>query len=670
MTKAPEKETLGFQTEARQLLDLMIHSLYSNKEIFLRELISNGSDAADRLRFEALTNDGLYEGDGDLKIRVNIDKKARTITVTDNGVGMGYQEVIDNLGTIAKSGTKQFFAALTGDQAKDAQLIGQFGVGFYSSFIVADRVTVTTRRAGLGSEGGVRWESTGEGEYTIERIDRAQRGTEVTLHLREDQDEFLEGYRLRGIIRRYSDHISLPILMPKEQGDSDSDDEGEDEGEDTVNSATALWSRSKSEVTEEEYHEFYKHVAHDFEDPLAYVHSRVEGNIEYASLLFVPARAPYDLWDRNVRRGVNLYVRRVFIMDDAEQLMPAYLRFVRGVVDSADLPLNISREILQKNKQIDAIRAGSVKKILDLLRKLAKNDSDKYAKFWGEFGKVMKEGVIDDAKNKDQVAKLLRFATTSTEPDTQSVALEDYVGRMKEGQEKIYYVTADSDATARNSPHLEIFKKKDIEVLLLTEEIDEWFVHHLNDFEGHALHAVSKGELDLGDIDGEEAESKAEDSDDTHAALLSAFRDGLGERIKDVRITHRLTSSPACLVADEHEMGAHLERILKSAGQQVTTAKPILEINPDHPMIQRLSKEADSARQKDWAAILLEQAMLSEGGKLDDPAGFVRKLNEMFLAMISDGPAAAPAKPKAKKATKKKRVTKKTAAKAKKSEAG
>ena len=657
MTTSTKKETHGFQTEVRQLLDLMIHSLYSKKEIFLRELISNASDAADKLRFEALSNDGLYEGDGELKIRISCDKEARTVTIEDNGVGMDYQEVIDNLGTIAKSGTKQFFQALTGDQAKDAQLIGQFGVGFYSTFIVADRVTVTTRRAGLGVESGVCWESIGEGDYTIERVERAQRGTEVVLHMKEGEDEFLEGYRLRSIVSRYSEHISLPILMSKETSTEDADGEREE----TVNSATALWTRAKSEITESEYREFYKHVAHDFEDPLAYVHSRVEGNLEYASLLFVPARAPYDLWDRNVRRGVNLYVKRVFIMDDAEQLMPPYLRFVRGVVDTADLPLNVSREILQSNKQIDAIRSGSVKKVLDLLANLAKNEADKYATFWGEFGKVMKEGVIDDAKNKDQLAKLLRFASTSTEGQTQSASLADYVGRMKDGQEKIYYVTADSYATARNSPHLEIFEKQGIEVLLLTDEIDEWFVHHLNEFDGHALQSVAKGELDLGGLEPDVKEKK-EAADEAHGELLKAFRDALGDRVKDVRITHRLTSSPVCLVADEHEMGAHLERILKSAGQQVTASKPIMEVNPDHLMIQRLSTETDEERQKSWAAILFEQAMLSEGGKLDDPAGFVRKSNEMFLAMVTDNQTAAPAatkaKPKARKAPKKKPTTK------------
>ncbi len=653
-----EKETHGFQTEVRQLLDLMIHSLYSNKEIFLRELISNGSDAADKLRFEALTNDALYEGDGDLKVNIAFDKEARTITISDNGIGMGHEEIMENLGTIAKSGTKQFFQSLTGDQAEDAQLIGQFGVGFYSSFIVADKVTVTSRRAGVMHEGGVRWESSGDGEFTIERLTVPNRGTEVVLHLKEGEDEFLDGFKLRSIVKRYSDHISLPIVMPKE---------GEDEtGEETINSATALWVRSKNDISEQEYNEFYKHIAHDFEDPLAYVHSRVEGKLEYTSVLFVPARAPFDLWDRNVRRGVNLYVRRVFIMDDAEQLMPTYLRFVRGVIDSADLPLNVSREILQKDKQIESIRAGSVKKVLDMLSKIAKTDAEKYQKFWGEFGKVMKEGVIEDGKNRETVAKLLRFATTHTGTDEQTVSLEDYVGRMQEGQDKIYYVTADSFSTAKNSPHLEIFDDRGIEVILLTDEIDEWFVGHLNEFDGKQLRSVAKGELDLDGAD--KAEKKSDDDEDSksddseaeqeHGELISMFKAALGERVKDVRVTNRLTSSPACLVADEHEMGAHMERLLRSAGQSVDMSKPIMEINPDHAIVQRFVGESDETRRNDWASILFDQAMLSEGGKLDDPAGFVKRMNQLLLSLsanTTDGKTAAP---------KKKRTAKKKTAKA------
>jgi molecular chaperone HtpG len=631
------KETRGFETEVRQLLDLMIHSLYSNKEIFLRELISNASDAADKLRFEALSDDSLYEGQGDLEVHVGVDEKARTITVRDNGIGMSREEVVENLGTIAKSGTRQFFEALTGDQARDAELIGQFGVGFYSSFIVADRIVVTSRRAGLGREDGVRWESAGEGEYSVETVEVAKRGTKVVLHLREGVDEFLDGTRLRDIIRRYSDHISIPIRMLK-QGDDET-------GEETVNTATALWTRAKHEIGDEEYNEFYKHVAHDFEDPLTYLHARVEGNLEYTTLLYIPRHAPFDLWDRNVRRGINLYVRRVFIMDDAEQLMPPYLRFVRGVVDSADLPLNVSREILQQNRQIDAIRSGCVKRVLDLLAKLAKDEPDKYAGFWGEFGRVVKEGLIDDAKNQEGIADLLRFASTHGDSSEQTVSLADYVERMKEGQEKIYYITADNYATAKNSPHLEGFTHKGIEVLLLTDEVDEWAVNHLSEYKGKPLQSASKGELDLGGVeDGEKTEAPVEPE---HAPLVDGFTEALGDRVKSVRVTHRLTSSPACLVADEHEMGAHLERLLKAAGQRIDSAKPILEINPEHPMVKRFVQEPDAQRRRDWAGILVDQALLSEGGRLEDPAGFVKKLNEMFLAVAAPASSAKPSSAKA-----------------------
>ncbi len=655
MSSTTEKETRGFETEVKQLLDLMIHSLYSNKEIFLRELISNASDACDKLRFEALTNDALYEGEGDLEIHVDYDKEARTVSVRDNGVGMGHQEVVENLGTIAKSGTRQFFEALTGDQAKDAELIGQFGVGFYSSFIVADKVTVTTRRAGVPPEGGVRWESAGEGEYTIERLNVPRRGTEVTLHLREDQDEFLDGYRLRSIIRKYSDHILSPISMRRE---------GEDEtDEETVNTATALWARSKNEIEDSEYNEFYKHVAHDFEDPLAHVHSRVEGTLEYTTLLFVPSRAPFDIWDRNVRRGVKLYVRRVFIMDDAEQLMPPYLRFVRGVADSPDLPLNISREILQKNKQIDSIRGGCVKRVLDLLASIAKDDGEKYAKFWSEFGRVLKEGVIEDSKNREAVAKLLRFASTHAEGDEQTVTLDDYVGRMKEGQEHIYYITADSYSTAKNSPHLEIFAHKGVEVLLMSDDIDEWVVNHLTEYEGRALQSVSKGELDLSAIESVRAEEEtgaaaegeeaSEKDASAHEALVASLKTSLADKVKDVRVTDRLVKSPACLVADEADMGAHLERLLKAAGQKVEGARPILEVNPGHPLVRRLSSLSDEDRRRDWAEILFAQAMLSEGGRLDDPADFVRRLNEMFIELAATPRTTRKSKARPRRATKK-----------------
>ena len=656
MAEVQAKETHGFQTEVRQLLDLMIHSLYSNKEIFLRELISNASDAADKLRFEALSDDGLYEGDGELKVGISFDADARTVTVRDNGIGMTREEIVEDLGTIARSGTRQFFESLTGDSAKDAQLIGQFGVGFYSSFIVADRVTVTSRRAGRPASEGVRWESGGEGEFTVETIDLAPRGTEVVLHLRDGEDEFLDRYRLRGVVRKYSDHISIPIVMPGE-GKDDDEGEGEDKGkgkgkdEETINAATALWTRNKAELEDDDYNGFYKHVAHDFEDPLAWVHSRVEGNLEYNLLLFIPARAPFDMWDRNVRRGVKLYVRRVFIMDDAEHLMPSYLRFVRGVIDSADLPLNISREILQENRQIQSIRNGAVKRVLDLLRGVAKDDAEKYAKFWEQFGRVLKEGVVEDDRNREPIAKLLRFASTHNSGDEQTVTLEDYVGRMKDGQKGIYYITADGYRTARNSPHLEVFDKHGLEVLLLADPIDEWLVMHLTEFDGKPLASVTKGELDLGDVAAEEEEAGTE-TDDDHAPLLEQFREALSERIKDVRVTRRLAASPACLVGDEHEMSRHLERILDAAGQQVTAARPTLEINPDHPMVTRLAQETDAARRQDWAELIFDQAMLSEGGKLEDPAAFVRRMNALIVSLAQGAPAK-PARKRAARTTRK-----------------
>ena len=655
MAEAQTKETHGFQTEVRKLLDLMIHSLYSNKEIFLRELISNASDAADKLRFEALSDDTLYEGDGELKVRVSFDRDARTITVRDNGIGMTREETAANLGTIARSGTRRFFESLTGDSAKDAQLIGQFGVGFYSCFIVSDRVTVTSRRAGRPASEGVRWESGGEGEFTVETVEVEARGTEVVLHLREEEDEFLDRYRLRSIVRKYSDHVSIPILMPGE-GKAEAEDEDEDEAtddeskdedkgrdEETINAATALWTRNKNEIGDDDYKGFYKHVSHDFEDPLAWVHSRVEGTLEYSVLLFIPTRTPFDLWDRNVRRGVKLYVRRVFIMDDAEHLMPAYLRFVRGVIDSADLPLNVSREILQENRQIRSIRAGSVKRVLDLLAGLAKDEPDKYATFWEQFGRVLKEGIVEDDKNREQIAKLLRFASTHDADDAQTVSLDDYVGRMKEGQKGIYYVTADGYRTARNSPHLEVFDKHGLEVLLLADPIDEWLAMHLTEYEGKPLVSVMKGELDLGDVAGEDDASEDEASEDEadgngdHAPVLEKFREALGERVKDVRATRRLSTSPACLVSEEYEMSRHLERILGAAGQKIDGAKPILEINPDHPMVDRLAAEPDPDRCKDWASLIFEQALLSEGGRLEDPATFVRRMNELIVTLAQGG---------------------------------
>jgi molecular chaperone HtpG len=623
MAVETHKETLGFQAEVRQLLDLMIHSLYSNKEIFLRELISNASDAADKLRFEALTDDALYEGNSDLNIRVAYDKQARTLSVSDNGIGMSRAEVIDHIGTIAKSGTRQFLAALSGDQQKDARLIGQFGVGFYSVFIVADKVTLTTRRAGLGAEHGVRWVSDGRGEYSIETVERPGRGTEVTLHLKQGEDEFLDGGRLRRIVHKYSDHITLPIVMQTE---------GKDEDE-TVNRASALWARPKAEIKPEEYDEFYKHVAHDFEVPLTHVHSRVEGKQEYISLLYVPGRAPFDLWDREKRHGIKLYVRRVFIMDDAEQLMPAYLRFVRGVIDSNDLPLNVSREILQHSRDIDAIRSGSVKKVLDLLDELAHKDPEKYARFWAEFGRVLKEGLIEDATNRERLAKLLRLASTHTDGETQNVALADYVGRMPPGQDKIYYLTAESFAAARYSPHLEIFRKKGVEVLLLVDRIDEWVVEHLTEFEGRPLQSVAKGKLDLGKLEDQEETRAHEKTTAECKELVERIKATLGERVKEVRVTYRLTDSPVCLVSAEHDMSANLERLLKAAGQKAPARLPVLEINPGHPLVVRMNQESDDRRFADLSHVLLDQAWLSEGGQLEDPASFVRRLNDLLLTL-------------------------------------
>ena len=632
MSKVVEghKETLGFQTEVKQLLHLMVHALYSNKEIFLRELISNASDACDKLRFEALGDDALYENDGELKIRVTYDADAGTVTVSDNGIGMSREEVIENIGTIAKSGTKQFFESLTGDQAKDAELIGQFGVGFYSAFIVADKVTLTTRRAGMTPEHGVRWESDGQGEYTLETVERAQRGTEIVLHLREDCKDFADGYRLRQIIRRYSDHIAIPIYMPKE---------GDEEGEERVNQAAALWKRPKKDISEEEYNAFYKHISHDFEDPIAHVHTHVEGSQSYSSLFYIPRRAPFDLWDRDARHGIKLYVRRVFIMDDAEHLMPNYLRFVRGVVDSDDLPLNISREILQRNRQIDSIRAASVKKVLGLLEQLAQNQPETYQSFWDEFGQVLKEGPAEDPANKERIAKLLRFSSTVAETEQQTVSLQDYVSRMQEGQDKIYYITAESFSAARNSPHLEVFRKKNIEVLLLHHRIDEWMMSYLTEFEGKSFVSVAKGELDLGELEDEQEKAAVDEAAKELGELTEKLKVQLAGKVKDVKVTHRLTDSPACLVVDEHAMGTTLQRLLKAAGQEVPKFEPTLEINPRHPLIQRLRDERDDNRFADWSSILFDQALLAEGGSLDDPADFVGKLNRLLL-VLSEGAGA------------------------------
>ena len=632
MTVEAHKETLGFQAEVQQLLRLVAHSLYSHKEVFLRELISNASDACDKLRFEALTDSALYESDPELKIRVSFDKDARTITVTDNGIGMDRQEVIDNIGTIARSGTRQFMQKLSGDQAKDANLIGQFGVGFYSSFIIADKVTLLTRRAGMGSEHGVFWESAGEGEYTLETVEKSTRGTEVILHLREDEAELLNEWQLRSIITKYSDHITLPVLMPVQKFGDDKD-APPTMVEERINQAAALWARPKSEVTEEEYKEFYKHIGHDFEDPLAWTHHRVEGKLEYASLLFIPARAPFDLWDREQRHGVKLYVQRVFIMDDAERLMPRYLRFVRGVIDSNDLPLNISRELLQSSKVVDSIRAGSVKKVLGLLEDLAGSDAEKYGKFWKEFGRVIKEGSAEDYGKREQIAKLLRFASTHNDNADQTVSLADYIGRMKDGQDQIYYIVADSFAAAKNSPHLEIFRKKGLEVLLLTDRVDEWLMSHLTEFEGKHFQSVAKGALDLDKIASEEEKQEQKQAEDQFKDLLTRVKAVLGDRINEARISSRLTDSPACLVVDEHALSAHLERLLRDAGQSVPISKPYLELNPAHSLVQRLKAEADAGRFSDWTHLLFEQAVLAEGGQLEDPASFVKRLNGLLLAM-------------------------------------
>ncbi|MDO9311282.1 MAG: molecular chaperone HtpG [Nitrosomonas sp.] len=627
------KEQLSFQAEAKQLLKLMIHSLYSNKEIFLRELISNASDAADKLRFEGLTDAALYESDSNLSIRVSYDVDEQTITISDNGIGMSRQEVIDHIGTIAKSGTREFFNSLTGDQAKDANLIGQFGVGFYSAFIIADKVTLITRRAGLTPEHGIRWESSGEGDYTLETVTKQTRGTEVILRLRKDEDEFLNGMRIRTIIRKYSDHITLPILMKKEewsQEESKNKITGEDE---TINQANALWARPKNEITVEQYNEFYKHVAHDFEPPLAYLHARVEGKQEYTQLLYIPARAPFDLFDREHRHGIKLYVQRVFIMDDAEKLLPNYLRFVRGVVDSNSLPLNVSREILQESKDIESIRAGIVKKVLGLIEELSKSENDegkeKFRTFYREFGQVLKEGAGEDYANRERIAKLLRFVTTESDTEEPAVSLEAYLHRMKEGQDKIYYVTADNLKAAKNSPHLEVFRKKGIEVLLLSDRVDEWLVTNLTEFEGKPLQSVAKGGLDLGSLEDETEKEEREKESGAYQELIDKMKAALSEQVKDVRVTFRLTESPACLVADTYDMGGNLERLLKSAGQKVQHAKPILEINPHHPMVQRLKTEVENF--EDWSHILFDQALLAEGGQLEDPAAFVKRLNELLL---------------------------------------
>jgi molecular chaperone HtpG len=630
MTAAANTETRGFETEVNQLLDLMIHSLYSNKEIFLRELISNASDACDRLRFTAISDASLYEEDIELKIKISYDKDNRSITISDNGIGMTREEVIDHIGTIAKSGTRAFLDSITGDEKNDAKLIGQFGVGFYSSFIVAEEVTLHTRKAGADADQGVEWVSQGKGEYSIASFEKAERGTEITLKLHEGEDEFLNDWKLRSIITAYSDHIDFPVVMDKTVEPEEEDGETVIE-EEMVNQASALWTRSRSEIKEEEYREFYKHVAHDFEDPIDWSHNRVEGTNEYTSLLYIPARAPFDLYDRESRSGIKLYVQRVFIMEDAEKLMPRYLRFVRGVIDSNDLPLNVSREILQGSKVIDSIRSGSVKKVLGMLEKIAKNDPEKYQKFWKEFGKVLKEGPAEDFANREAIARLLRFATTHTGDEEQGVSLDDYIGRMPEGQDKIYYIAADSHSAAKNSPHLEIFRKKGIEVLLLSDRVDEWLTSHLMEYEDKKLQSVAKGELDLDD--DETSEKELEKKAKSAEKLLKRMKDALKEKTSDVRVTNRLTDSPACIVLNEQDMAMHMQRILKEAGHELPGTLPILEINPDHPIVKKLDTEKSKKKFADWSSILFDQALLAEGGQLDDPAGFVAKLNKMLVTI-------------------------------------
>ncbi|WP_416308054.1 molecular chaperone HtpG [Neptunicella sp. SCSIO 80796] len=642
MAEVAHQETHGFQTEVKQLLQLMIHSLYSNKEIFLRELVSNAADAADKLRFRALSNDALYENDGDLRVRISVNKDAGTITIADNGIGMTRDEVIEHLGTIAKSGTKEFFGQLSGDQAKDSQLIGQFGVGFYSSFIVADNVIVRSRAAGADASQGVEWTSAGEGEFTVADIEKADRGTEIILHLREEEQEFLDDWRLRSIVGKYSDHISIPVQMYKEEQPERDGPKGPDgeEGEkipavpahwEAVNKATALWNRDKSEVSDDEYKEFYKHISHDFGDPLHWSHNKVEGKTEYTSLLYIPAKAPYDLWNRDQKHGLKLFVQRVFIMDDAEQFMPTYLRFVKGLLDSNDLPLNVSREILQDNKITQAMRQGCTKRVLQMLERMAKNDADKYQTFWNEFGNVIKEGPAEDYANKDKIAALLRFASTHSDSDEQNISLDDYISRMKEGQSKIYFVSADSHKAAKNSPHLEVFRKKGIEVLLLSDRIDEWLMQHLTEYAEKSLQSISRGDLDLGDLDDEESKQAQEKAEQEVKGVLERAKTVLGDKVTDVKFTHRLTGSPACVVVDEHGMSTQMLKLMEAAGQPVPEAKYTLELNPEHQLVKLMADEQDEARFAQWSEVLFEQASLSEQGSLKDPAAFVQKLNQLLL---------------------------------------
>ncbi|KPD25115.1 molecular chaperone HtpG [Idiomarina zobellii] len=635
MAEAGQMEKHGFQTEVKQLLHLMIHSLYSNKEIFLRELVSNASDAADKLRFKALSDNSLYGDDSELFVRISVDKDAKTITISDNGIGMTRDDVMNNLGTIAKSGTAEFFGQLSGDQAKDSQLIGQFGVGFYSAFIVAEEVTVRTRSALDNNTAGVEWRSRGEGEFEIADIEKARRGTDIVLHLKDDAEEFLDEYRLRGIINKYSEHLSIPVQMWKEPVPESEDSEGNkveaQPGEwETVNSGKALWTRDKSEITDDEYKEFYKTVAHDFDEPLLWTHNKVEGTTEYTNLLYIPKRAPWDLWNREQQHGVKLYVKRVFIMDDAEQLMPTYLRFVRGLVDSNDLPLNVSREILQDNKITRSMRNGSTKKVLQILKKLAKDNKEEYQQFWDTFGNVLKEGPAEDHSNRERIAELLRFASTHNDSAVQSVSLDDYIERMKDAQDKIFYIVADSYEAAKNNPALEIFRKKGIEVLLLSDRIDEWLMSHLTEFKEKQLQSVTRGDLDLGELDDEENKAEQEKAEEAFKENLERFEKALGDKVKKVRVTHRLTDSPACIITDEHDMSTQMAKLMEAAGQAVPETKYIFEVNPEHALVQRMLEKDDDTF-KEWAEVLLDQATLAERGNLKDPASFVTKLNKLML---------------------------------------
>ncbi|MBZ9612795.1 molecular chaperone HtpG [Rheinheimera maricola] len=636
-TSSGQKQTHGFQAEVKQLLQLMIHSLYSNKEIFLRELVSNASDAADKLRFLALSDGSLYGDDGELRVRISLDEKARTLTISDNGIGMTQDEVISHLGTIAKSGTKEFFSQLSGDQSKDSKLIGQFGVGFYSAFIVADKVTVRTRKAGAAADAAIEWESAGEGDYSITPISKDSRGTEITLHLREGEDEFLSRWKVESIVTKYSDHISIPVELWQEEQPERDGAEGEKIAAvpghwQAANKATALWTRDKSDISEEEYQEFYKHISHDWSEPLSWSHNKVEGNSNYTSLLYVPKKAPFDLWNRDARHGLKLYVQRVFIMDDAEQFMPSYLRFIKGVLDSSDLPLNVSREILQDTKVTQTLRKGCSSRALKMLEKLSK-DSEQYQAFWSEFGQVLKEGPAEDGGNKEQIAALLRFASSHNDDSTQNVALADYISRMKEGQDEIYYIVADSYAAAKHSPHLEVLRKKGLEVLLLSDRIDEWLVQHLTEFAGKKLRSVAKGALDLSKLDDDETKKAQEETEKAFADVIGRFKTALGEQVKDVKVSHRLTESPACVVTDEFDMSTQMIKLMESVGQAVPEVKPIFELNPEHQLVKRIADEQDEERFAQWAQVLLDQALLSERGNLKDPASFVTRLNNLLLSL-------------------------------------